>query len=182
MKKALLLFFISISFFSRAQSDTTMRNDRLELSFGASKMFISESRLDSIQSKADIVLPTSAILFFAEFRPQKKIRIPVFFNLPTGSKQYVVNNVLTYEKANPTVGAGLEFTLFHIPIDKRSNIEFEMGPLASVIFGKHNVRAAPVLAGRFRIARGENFTMYIGSSYSFGINAFSLLYGTGTIL
>jgi len=37
------------------------------------------------------------------------------------------------------------------------------------------------MAARLRIMRGENFVMYIGTSYSFGINTWGVLYGTGTV-
>ncbi|MBK7668102.1 MAG: hypothetical protein IPJ32_12660 [Sphingobacteriaceae bacterium] len=72
--------------------------------------------------------------------------------------------------------------MFQIKIDERSKLDFEIGPLASFIFDKNNVvKVAPIVAGRLRIRRGENFVMYFGGSYSFGIDALGLLYGTGTI-
>jgi hypothetical protein len=70
---------------------------------------------------------------------------------------------------------------FQIKLDEKSKMEFEIGPLASFLFDtKNSIRVAPIIAGRIKILRGENFIMYIGTSYSFGINALGLLYGTGT--
>jgi len=118
----------------------------------------------------------------AEFRPQKKLRIPVFVNIATETKQYVINNQIVNERASPTVGAGVQFKLFNFKIDEKSKFEMEMGPLASVLFGKNNnTRVAPIIAGRFKVLRGDNFVMYFGGSYSFGINALGILYGTGTL-
>jgi len=148
----------------------------------------SQSKLDSLKTKFrnfelsfGIVIPTSAILFSAEFRPDKFIRIPVFLNLATESKQFIVNGQLINEKASPTLGTGALFKAFQIKLDEKSKMEFEIGPLASFLFDtKNSIRVAPIIAGRIKILRGENFIMYIGTSYSFGINALGLLYGTGT--
>jgi len=58
----------------------------------------------------------------------------------------------------------------------------EVGPLLSFIFNRQDkVVIAPLFAGRFKISRGENFVMYCGLSYSFGIKALGILYGTGTV-
>jgi hypothetical protein len=182
---ARLLFFIcfcvcaNIAFAESA--DTLKSKPFFELSFGQSVLFISDSKIINIRNQSAVVVPTSAILFFAEFRPDKIMRIPVFFNLPTESKQFLVNGALVNEKSNPTFGTGLEFRLFKIGLDTKSSIELEFGPLASVIVPKGKMRVLPLVAGRVRIRRGENFVMYVGGSYSFGINTFGLLYGTGTI-
>lgn len=181
--KILILLLLSVSLSTIAQkTDSLSKNKLFELSFGQSMLFISSSKLDSIKSKEAIVMPTSAILFFIELRPQKRMRVPVFFNLPTESKQFLVNGVLVNEKASPTFGAGLEFKLFKINIDSKSSLDLELGPLASFLIDKGgDIRFAPIIAGRLRVMRGENFVMYIGASYSVGIDAFGLLYGTGTI-
>ncbi len=190
MKPKIFLSLFTIAFLSQivcAQTDTTKtlfkkKNKLFELSFGQSLLFIPDAKLDSIRRQASIIVPTSAILFLAELRPTKKIRIPLFFNLPTGTKQYVVNGAIINEKASITFGTGIQFKLFQIKLDSRSKVEFEVGPLASFIFNKRNdIVVAPVLAGRFRIMQGDNFSMYLGCSYSMGIKALGILYGTGTV-
>ncbi len=159
----------------------TVKKKNFEISFGSTMLFISDSKIADIHAKSSVVLPTSAVLFLAEFRPDKIMRIPVFFNLAKESKQFIVEGVLTNEKASPTLGAGLMFKAFQIKVDKKSKIEFEAGPMTSILFdSKKSIRMVPILAARFKILRGENFIMYIGASYSIGINAFGLLYGTGT--
>lgn len=164
------------------EADSLKKNKMFELSFGQSMLFISDSKVVDIHNSEAVVIPTNAILFFAEIRPKKICRIPVFFNLPTESKQFLVNNQLVNERASPTFGTGIEFRLFQIKIDSRSAIDMEVGPLASFLLDrKSNIRVVPVIAGRIRIMRGENFVMYIGASYSVGINTWGLLYGTGTI-
>ena len=182
--KKLLAFFIGIFLVVNLHSQdtaSTKRKKHFELSFGQSLLFISEAKSTSALTKNDVVLPTSSILFLAEFRPQKFIRIPLFFNLATESKQFIINGQLVNERASPTIGTGAIFKLFKIKIDDKSRIEFETGPLVSCLFDKHGaIRIAPVIAGRIKILRGENFVMYLGTSYSFGINALGLLYGTGT--
>ncbi|MFM9985264.1 MAG: hypothetical protein ACKVOK_08545 [Flavobacteriales bacterium] len=166
----------------RAQTDSTVRKQHFELSFGHSLLFVSESKQTDIRKESAVVLPTSALLFFVEFRPDKKIRIPTFFALPTESKQFLVNGELVNERASPTLGLGPAFKLFQIPIDDRSRIEFEVAPLVSVLFStEQKLKSAPILAARLRFRRGENFVMYLGASYSFGVNAAGLLYGTGSI-
>ena len=162
--------------------DSMLKRQHFEVSFGQSLLFISNSKQINIRNQAAVVIPTNAVLFFAEVRPQKKIRIPVFFNLATETKQFLVNNQIISERASPTFGTGFTYNLFKIQLDSTSKIEFEVGPLASVLFNTNkNLRVAPIIAGRFRIMRGKNFVMYAGMSYSIGINALGLLYGTGTI-
>lgn len=167
---------------SKSLSDTTKKNQLFEFSFGQSLLFISNSKLVDLHNKEAVVVPTSSILFFIELRPQKKFRIPFFFNLPTETKQFLVNNILVNEKASPTFGTGVEFKCIQINLGEKSKVDLEIGPLASFLLNRNNViRLVPVIAGRIRIMRGENFVMYIGGTYSFGINTWGLLYGTGTI-
>ena len=183
-KLVLFTCLIFLSSGAEAQIVDSIKNklQHFELSFGQSLLFISNTKFANIRNQASIVLPTSSFLVFVEFRPEKRVKIPVFLNLPTETKQYIINGQIINEKASPTFGTGLEFKIFEVKIDDRSKIEFELGPLASVIFdNRNNIRIAPLIAGRFRIKRGEHFVMYFGLSYSVGINALGLLYGTGTV-
>lgn len=186
MKTATLILLVSCSFgitrCNASAADSLQKKQHFELSFGQSLLFISNSKQVNIHQQAAIVIPTSAILFFAEFRPQKLVRIPVFLNIATESKQFLVNGALVNERASPTLGTGMLIRALKIKIDSTSRIELEAGPLVGTFLDNNNrLLASPILAGRFRICRGENFVMYIGASYSLGINAFGLLYGTGTV-
>lgn len=178
-----LTFFLFIGPLSA--QDTTkvkVKKQLFELSFGQSKLFISNARDSAINAQDRIVVPTNAILFFAEFRPQKRLRIPVFFSLATGPKQFIVDGNLVSERASPTFGTGVQCKAFRINFGEKSALEFEAGPGATFLFDKGGkVLVAPIAAGRFRFLKREDFIMYIGSSYSFGIKAFGLFYGTGYI-
>ena len=167
-----------------AQTADSSRKSKthFELSFGQSQLFISDSRAIQVHQQQAVVVPTSSILFFVEFRPSKIIRYPVFLNLPTESKQFIVNGQLVNETSKPVIGFGPEFRLFQLKIDERSKLEMEVGPLATFLFTKEKKEVfAPIIAGRFRVARGENFVMYFGGTYSIGINTWGILYGTGTV-
>lgn len=161
--------------------DSLRNKMHFELSFGQSLLFISNSDLVNLHNSSNIVLPTSSLLFFTELRPYKKIRIPVFFNLPTEAKPFLANGQLVYEKASPTLGSGAEFKLFEIKIDSKSKIETEIGPLVTVILDGHKSQMVPLIAGRIKILRGENFIMYVGGSYTFGVNTLGMFYGTGSV-
>lgn len=162
--------------------DSLKRYNHFELSFGQNLLFISQSKQDIAYNTESIIIPTSSILFFSEFRPQKTLRIPVFLNIATESKQYLVDKVIVNEKASPTIGTGLVFKIFEYRLDPKSRIELELGTLASFILDtKRNIRIAPVFAARFKICRGENFVMYVGANYSLGVDAIGLMYGTGTV-
>ena len=153
-----------------------------ELSLGQTLLFISDSKLEKIKNTTAVIVPTSAKLFFAEFRPVKKMKIPVFFNLPTETKQFIVDGEIINERASPTFGTGLQFRIFKLPLGVRSAIELEMGPLASFLLSEKNViRFAPVAAGRFRFIKNEDFVIYFGGSYSAGINSFGVLFGIGYV-
>lgn len=179
---SLISVFFFTAAFSQTAADSIKKKSHFELSFGQSLLFISSSKQINLRNESAVVVPTNSILFFIELRPEKLIRIPVFFNLPTETKQFLVNGQLINERASPTFGAGFEFRLFKIKIDEKSKLDFEIGPLASFIFDKNNViKVAPVVAGRLRVMRGEHFVMYLGGSYSLGIDALGVLYGTGTV-
>lgn len=153
-----------------------------ELSLGQTVLFVSDSKLEDLETESAVIVPTNARLFFAEFRPDKKLRIPVFFNLPTQSRQYLVDSVLVYKRASPTFGAGIQYRAFRLALGKKSAIEFEGGPLASILIDQNkSLRFAPIVAGRFRFVRNEDMVIYIGSSYSIGIDAFGMLFGIGYV-
>jgi hypothetical protein len=182
MKKIFLFILLTNQVIAQETDSLKKNKQHFELSFGQSLLFISSSKQLDIRNEAAIVVPTNAILFFAEFRPDKRLRVPVFLNVPTETKQFIVNGQLVNEKASPTFGTGLEFRVFKVKIDSKSKLEFEFGPLFSFIFDtRNNINFAPLFAGRVRIVRGENFVMYAGGSFSLGINALGVLYGTGTI-
>jgi hypothetical protein len=163
--------------------DSSHKDKRyFELSLGHSLLFISNTQLEDIRKQASVIVPTSAWLFFAEFRPDKRMRIPVFLNVPTETKQFLVDSQLVYERASPTFGAGLQFRIMRLPIGKKSSVEFEAGPLASFLISqKNDLQFAPIVAGRLRFLKNKDFVIYFGSSYSVGINVFGLLFGTGYV-
>lgn len=155
---------------------------RFELSFGTNILFIPDSKFIDIREEEALIIPTSSILLFGELRPDHRMRIPLFFNLPIETKQFLVNNQLISERASPALGAGLEFRIFQIEIDEKSKVEFELGSLVSLLFDKKsNPRVSPLLAGRFRLQQNDNFVMFIGTSFNIGINVFGLYFGTGAL-
>jgi len=181
-----LLLFIQLFIVSDAVSqDSTqakVRKGHFEFSFGQSLLFISNSDQTDLLTKSAIVIPTSSILLFAEFRTLNKVKIPVFCNIPVGAKQFIVDNQIKSEQASVSFGAGVQFRIFNFEIVSKSNMEMELGPMFSL--GKDqngNMWAAPFLAARLRIRKGENFVMYLGTTYAFGVNTAGLIYGTGTI-
>ncbi len=186
MFKSILITLILLSatqqsFAQDSKKDSTS-SKLFEISFGQSLLFVSYDKSLNILNNAAIVIPTNSILLFSVFRPLKKLHIPLFINIPTESKQYLVNGVLTNERANPTLGTGIEYKLFHLNLNKETKMEFEMAALGSSILTKtHTFVFAPLGAARFRIVQNNNFVMYLGTSYSYGINAWGLIYGTGYI-
>ena len=185
---ALVMIFSSLTTAAFAQSKESQMADSLgqkalfELSFGQNLLFISAARQNAIQKSRDLVLPTSAILLFAEFRPERKWKVPFFFNLPTESKQFIQpDGSLKNERASLSFGTGLEFRLFQVHLKDKIRLEMEAGPLLSFITDfKTEFIPAPLIASRIRIRNGDNFVMYVGGSYTLGLNAFGLFYGTGT--
>jgi hypothetical protein len=188
------LCLCSTLFFSlnaNAQTTTTdtskPRKQFFELSFGSTMLFISNSDIQKIQDAAKLTIPTNTMLFFAEFRPQMKTRIPVFLNIPTESKQFIVTDSvgkqsLVNEKASITLGTGFQYRPFQVTLYGDTKLEFEAGPLVSAGFDSNKkLFIAPLIAGRLMVKKGSDFVMYFGGSYAFGVNSIGILYGTGTI-
>lgn len=172
---------VSINIYA-TDEDSTKNGNHFELSFGQSMLFVSQSQLYNIRNKEKLIIPTNAILFFSEINPRNKVSFPIFLNIATETKQFQINDTIYSEKASPTLGFGITYKPFQINISNETKIDFEIGPSASIVFDKlNNIRVAPIIAARFRITRGKYFSMYFGSSYSIGIGAFGILYGTGSL-
>jgi len=133
LRTLILVVFIGIISTTFAQNDSiekmeisidsTKKNKHyFELSLGQSILFVSDSKLQDIQTEEAVIVPTNAKLFFAELRPDKKLRIPIFFNLPTESRQYIINGELVSKRASPTLGAGLQYRAFRLPIGKNRRL------------------------------------------------------------
>lgn len=182
LKKGRLPFFflfLSLSFWSQ-ENDSVASN--FELSFGQSTLFISNDQVAAIKNDFNVVIPTNSMVFFSEFRPFKRIKIPVVFNLPTESKQFVIDGKLVSEKASPTLATGAEFKLFDFNIPFDAQVEMDIGTLGSVIFrSNYQLAFAPLITNRIRIIKDKNFIMYLGGSYSVGVNTWGMFYGTGYI-
>jgi hypothetical protein len=166
---------------STTATDTTEKR-YFEFSFGQSLLFIPDDRVAEILQSEAIVVPTSSILFFAEFRPLKKLRFPIYVNLPTESKQFLIDSVIVNEKANTTAGFGAQYECLRINISKKSRAEIEAGMLTNILISRRNkLRLVPLLDARLRLVKEDNFVMYLGTSYSFGVKSWGLFYGTGFI-
>ena len=87
-----LLFSLNANAQTTTTDTSKPRKQLFELSFGSTMLFISNSDIQKIQDAAKLTIPTNTMLFFAEFRPQMKTRIPVFLNIPTESKQFIVTD------------------------------------------------------------------------------------------
>jgi hypothetical protein len=182
-----LFFTLNANAQTTATDTSKPRKQLFELSFGSSMLFISNTDIENIRSKAKLTIPTSTMLFFAEFRPQMKTRIPVFLNIPTESKQFIVTDSsgkqsLVNEKASITLGTGFQYRPFQVTLYGDTKLEFEAGPLVSAGFDSNKkLFIAPLIAGRLMVKKGSDFVMYFGGSYAFGVNSIGILYGTGTI-
>lgn len=182
LKKGLMSFFFFIFSFSGLCQENDSIATNFELSFGQSTLFISNDKFKAIKNNFNVIVPTNSMLFFAEFRPFKRIKIPIVFNLPTETKQFIVDGQIFSEKASPTFATGAEFKLFDFNIPFDAQVEMDIGTLGSVIFRSNNKLAlAPLITNRIRIIKSKSFIMYLGASYSAGVNTWGMFYGTGYI-
>ncbi len=177
----LSVFFLLLFSFVKAQDVDSIAHN-FELSFGQSTLFISNAYAQKLKALYNIVVPTNSMLFFVDFRPLKRLKVPVFFNLPTESKQYIVNGTLISEKAASTLGSGIEYNVIDFNIPYNSVVEINVAPMASFILrSNYQIAFAPLVSSRIRIVKDKNFIMYLGTSYSLGVNTWGLFYGTGYI-
>jgi len=175
---AIILLSSQVAF--AQEGDSTRTEKYFEVSFGQSVLFISESRQVEIIKAADVVVPTSAILFFTELRPDHKLKFPIYVNLPTENKRFLVEGVIIEEKARTTFGFGIQYRLTKFPLIGKTLMEIEAGPLSNIgLTLKDKLTILPIVAGRVKIINESNFVMYVGSTYSFGVASWGLLYGTG---
>lgn len=181
-KKGIISFFLFITALSAKCQENDSIATSFELSFGQSTLFISNDQVATIKNDFNVVIPTNSMLFFAEFRPFKRIKIPIVFNLPTESKQFIIDGKLVSEKASPTLATGAEFKIFDFNIPFDAQVEMDIGTLGSVIFREnYELALAPLITNRIRIIKDKSFIMYLGASYSMGVNTWGMFYGTGYI-
>ena len=181
-KKGIISFFLFITALSARCQENDSIATSFELSFGQSTLFISNDQVATIKNDFNVVIPTNSMLFFAEFRPFKRIKIPIVFNLPTESKQFIIDGKLVSEKASPTLATGAEFKIFDFNIPFDAQVEIDIGTLGSVIFREnYKLALAPLITNRIRIIKDKSFIMYLGASYSMGVNTWGMFYGTGYI-
>lgn len=181
-KKGLISFFLFIITLNAKCQENDSIATSFELSFGQSTLFISNDQVATIKNDFNVVIPTNSMLFFAEFRPFKRIKIPIVFNLPTESKQFIIDGKLVSEKASPTLATGAEFKIFDFNIPFDAQVEMDIGTLGSVIFREnYELALAPLITNRIRIIKDKSFIMYLGASYSMGVNTWGMFYGTGYI-
>lgn len=181
-KKGLIPFFLFFIALNAQCQESDSIATSFELSFGQSTLFISNDKVATIKNDFNVVIPTNSMLFFAEFRPFKRIKIPVVFNLPTESKQFIIDGKLVSEKASPTLATGAEFKIFDFSIPFDAQVEMDIGALGSVIFrSNYELALAPLITNRIRIIKDKSFIMYLGASYSAGVNTWGMFYGTGYI-
>ena len=178
-----LLLFLSDNqrLLAQSRADSLDRNPLFELSFGQNLLFLSKSRQMTLLNKLDLVVPTTAVLFFAVFRPEKKWKVPVFFNLPVESTQFIQSDgSVRYQRATPSFGSGIEFRLLKFDIREKIKFDMEAGPLLAFVTDFRNEFVpAPLITTRMRLRSDDNFVMYLGGSYTIGLDAFGLYYGTG---
>jgi hypothetical protein len=178
-----LLLFLSDNqrLLAQSRADSLDRNPLFELSFGQNLLFLSKSRQMTLLNKFDLVVPTTAVLFFAVFRPEKKWKVPVFFNLPVESTQFIQpDGSVRYQRSTPSFGSGIEFRLLKFDIREKIKFDMEAGPLLAFVTDFRNEFVpAPLITTRMRLRSDDNFVMYLGGSYTVGLDAFGLFYGTG---
>jgi len=178
-----LLLFLSDNqnLLAQSRADSLKANPLFELSFGQNLLFLSKSRQMTLLNKLDLVVPTTAVLFFAVFRPEKKWKVPVFFNLPVESTQFIQpDGSVRYQRAMPSFGSGIEFRLLKFDIREKIKFDMEAGPLLAFVTDFRNEFVpAPLITTRMRLRSDDNFVMYLGGSYTIGLDAFGLFYGTG---
>ena len=86
------------------------------------------------------------------------------------------------KKLLPTLATGAEFKIFDFNIPFDAQVEMDIGTLGSVIFREnYELALAPLITNRIRIIKDKSFIMYLGASYSMGVNTWGMFYGTGYI-
>lgn len=150
----------------------------VELSFGTSQMLVDEVDRAELKDRKKIILPTTGALLIAEYLWNDDWGTLLSVNIPLVTQKFIVNNELIEESAAKTILIGQRYTPIHWKLSKNATLSPQVSMLISTILGS-NPQISPTAAARLHIAEKRGFSMYLGSSATYGIKGYVLFYGIG---
>ncbi|MDH5256544.1 MAG: hypothetical protein OEX07_01005 [Gammaproteobacteria bacterium] len=170
---------VCIAIFTFTFSQSVLANERtFELSFGTSQMLVDDVDRADIKDRKKVILPTTGALLIAEYLWNDRWGTIFAFNLPLVTQKFVVNNELIEETAAKTYLLGQRFSPFTWHLTKTASLSPQISALLSAMVGS-STQFSPSLAGRIHITDQGGFSMYLGSTVTYGIKGYVLFYGIG---
>ncbi|MDH5301903.1 MAG: hypothetical protein OEW58_11130 [Gammaproteobacteria bacterium] len=151
---------------------------KFELSFGTSQMLVDEVDRVDVKNSKKIILPTTGALLISEYLWSERWGTMLAANLPLETQKFLVNNELVEESASATCLLGQRYTPFNWQITEKASMSPQIGVFVAAMVGE-KLELSPTVAGRIHINDDSGFTMYVGSSASYGIKGYVLFYGIG---
>ena len=151
----------------------------VELSFGHSQLF-NESKYAAVQQVGvGGIVPTTSVLFIAEWLVAPRWGSLAVFNLPLTTQQ-TVNDAgdVFQERVAPSVALGGRYSILHFDLKPRALVELQGTILVGRTIGSiEGDFFFPMVGGRIHIARPSGFAMYLGSTWAFHKDTLALFYG-----
>lgn len=170
--------FLLLGIYIGTVSASDERRKSVELSIGTSQMLVDEVNRADIKDNKKVILPTTGALLIVEYLWSDRWGSLFAFNLPLVTQKFIVNNELIEESAAKTYMLGQRYTPFQWEVTKTAIVSPQVSLLASAIMGD-KIQISPTLAGRLHIRDDSGFSMYAGSSATYGIKGYVLFYGIG---
>ena len=151
----------------------------VELSFGHSQLFNDSKSASITQVGVGGVVPTSSVLFIAEWLLAPRWGVLGVFNLPLTTQQTVNDEGGVFlERVAPSVALGGRYSILRFDVRPRAMVELQATILAARTIGSvEGDFFFPLVGGRIHIARPSGFAMYLGSSWAFHKDTLALFYG-----
>jgi len=151
---------------------------QFEVSFGTSQMLVDEIDRRDLKNKSKVVLPTTGALFIAEYLWSESWGSLFVLNLPLVTQKFVVNGELIEEAAATTYMIGQRYSPYQWNITNTAVLAPQIALLISAIQGD-KWQISPSVAGRLHVYKETGFSMYLGSTVTYGIKGYVLFYGIG---
>jgi len=166
---------------ARAQGDRVLLdNPRFEFSFGSSQLYLFDDMENASSAESRSVLPAGAALLMAEYIYSENMHALFSFHLPTSTRKQVVDGKVEEDYVAPYLGVGPLWVPYVADFRTYARFSIQTSLLCGpVLRGGLDILPAAVLGSRFHLVSKNGTALYLGGSWTVGVQAFALVYGVG---
>jgi len=154
---------------------------RLEISFGSTQLFISQSIYGNDAQLRQQVVPVTAALFLFEYLFLDRFSAALVFNLPLETQRTLAaDGTVREEYAAPVLMTGVSWAPASFELFKASRLDLQFAAQFGTTLGSElGDRVFPMATSRLHFVSKQGFALYVGASWAFQKETVALIYGIG---